>query len=251
VSGAALELRGLTLDYGARRALDGVSARIEPGQLVALLGPNGAGKSTLLRCVSGLATRRAGQVLIDDVPLEEYERAALARRIAVVPGQTLVAFPLRVEELVALGRVPHEHPLLGPRPADRAAVDAAIERVGIEALRGRDVRELSLGERQLAVLAMAVAQAPRLLLLDEPTVHLDLHHQVAVMELLRDLSTRDGVTVLAVLHDVALASHFFPRLLLLDGGRLTADGPPREVLTPERIRMVYGVDPALVALAHA
>ncbi len=254
MSGATLEMRGLTLDYGSRRALDSVSARIGASEMVALLGPNGAGKSSLLRAVSGIGTggsaaRLAGQVLIDDVPREEYDRAALARRVAVVPGQTRVAFPLRVEELVALGRVPHEHPLLGPRAADRAAVDAAIERVGIAELRGRDVRELSLGERQLAVLAMAVAQTPRLLLLDEPTVHLDLRHQVAVMELLRDLATRDGVTVLAVLHDVSLASHFFGRLLLLDHGRLVADGAPAAVLSAERIRDVYQVDPRYVSLA--
>ena len=251
MSGADLELRGLTLDYGARRALDGVSLHVGGAEMVALLGPNGAGKSSLLRCVTGLATRRAGAVLIDGVPLEEYDRAALARRVAVVPGQTHVAFPMRVEELVALGRVPHEHPWLGARAADRAAIAAAIERVGIGELRGRDVRELSLGERQLVVLAMAVAQAPRLLLLDEPTVHLDLRHQVAVMTLLSDLLARDGVTVLAVLHDVSLAAHFFGRLLLLDGGRLVADGRPSDVLTPDRIRSVYGVDPALVSVAPA
>jgi iron complex transport system ATP-binding protein len=121
--------------------------------------------------------------------------------------------------------------------------------VRIGHLRGRDVRELSLGERQLAVLAMAVAQGARLLLLDEPTVHLDLRHQVAVMELLRDLSSRDGVTVLAVMHDVTLASHFFPRLLLLDAGRLVADGPPADVLTGDRIQAVYGVDPGLISVA--
>ena len=154
-----------------------------------------------------------------------------------------------MEELVALGRVPHEHPLLGPRRSDHAAVDAALARVGIDALRGRDVRELSLGERQLAVLAMAVAQEPRLLLLDEPTVHLDLRHQVAVMELLRDLARDHGVTVLAVLHDVNLASHFVPRMLLLDRGRLVADSRPAEVLTSERVRDVYGVDASLFGLA--
>ena len=255
MSGSTFELRGLTLDYGARRALSDVSAHVGNGELVALLGPNGAGKSSLLRAVtgdsSGTPARRQGQVLIDDVPLDEFDRATLARRVAVVPGQTRVAFPLPVEELVALGRVPHEHPLLGPRAVDRAATDAAIERVGIAHLRGRDVRELSLGERQLAVLAMAVAQGPRLLLLDEPTVHLDLRHQVAVMELLRDLSARDGVTVVAVMHDINLAAHFFGRLLLLDAGRLVADGRPSEVLTPERIRTVYGVDPGLVVVPTA
>jgi iron complex transport system ATP-binding protein len=259
MSGAAVELRDLTLTYGTRRAVDGVSARVGAAEIVALLGPNGAGKSTLLRAVSGNDSgsgrgsgaglaQREGQVLIDDVPLDEYEGASLARIVAVVPGQSRVAFPLRVEELVALGRIPHEHPLLGPRAADRLAIDGAIERVGIAALRGRDVRELSLGERQLAVLAMAVAQAPRLLLLDEPTVHLDLRHQVTVMELLRDLATRDGVTVVAVMHDINLAAHFFDRLLLLEQGRLVADGRPSEVLTPERIRTVYGIDPTLVSI---
>ena len=250
MSGATLAVHGLSAAYGARAVLNAVEFELPAGEMAALLGPNGAGKSTLLRCATGALRPSAGTVLIDGVPVDEFERPALARQVAVVPGQTVVAFPLRVEELVALGRVPHEHPLLGPRPADRAAIDGAIERVGINALRDRDVRELSLGERQLAVLAMAIAQAPRLLLLDEPTVHLDLRHQVAVMELLRDLSTRDGVTVLAVLHDVNLASHFFDRLVLLDRGRLVADGPPRAVLSAERIRAVYGVDPALVAVAQ-
>ena len=255
MSGSTLELRGLTIDYGARRALADVSVSIGAGELLALLGPNGAGKSSLLRAVSGAdggaGVHTTGQVLIDDVPREEFERQTLARRIAVVPGQTRVAFALRVEDLVALGRVPHEHPLLGPREVDRHAINAAIQRVGIDQLRGRDVRELSLGERQLCVLAMAVAQSPRLLLLDEPTVHLDLRHQVAVMELLRDLCVREGVTVVAVMHDINLAAHFFDRLLLLDHGRLVADGRPSEVLTPERIRTVYGVDPALVAVPTA
>jgi ABC-type cobalamin/Fe3+-siderophores transport system ATPase subunit len=248
VSGTDLELRGLTVDYGSRRVLDGIDLHVGPGQLVCLLGPNGAGKSTLLRCITGTLRPSAGAVLIDGVPLDEYERAALARRIAVVPGETVVAFPMRVEELVALGRVPHEHPLLGPRAADRVAIDHAIERVGIDHLRGRDVRELSLGERQLVVLAMTIAQEARLLLLDEPTVHLDLRHQVEVMEVLHDLAVGNGVTVLAVLHDIGLASHFFPRLLLLHDGRLAAEGAAADVLIPDNIQNVFGVDPRLVGV---
>jgi iron complex transport system ATP-binding protein len=113
---------------------------------------------------------------------------------------------------------------------------------------GRDARELSLGERQLVLLAMAVAQDADVLVLDEPTVHLDLRHQVEVMELLRDLNARQGTTILAVLHDLALAAHFFPRLVVLDGGRIVGDGPPLEVLAPDRIREVFGVDPSLVRL---
>lgn len=135
-----------------------------------------------------------------------------------------------------------------PRAADRAAVSAAIERVGVGHLLGRDARELSLGERQLVLIAMAVAQAAPVLILDEPTVHLDLRHQVGAMELLVDLNERDGTTVIAVLHDLALASHFFPRLILLDGGQVVADGPPSTVLSEERVREVFGVDPSFVRL---
>jgi iron complex transport system ATP-binding protein len=246
LSDARLELRGVGLSYGRRTALQPVDLRLAAGERVALLGPNGAGKSSLLRAITGVGGERRGTVLLDGVPIEEHGRGQLARRLAVVPGQTVIAFPTRVEELVAMGRIPHEHPLLGPRPTDQAAIAAAIERVGIGHLVGRDVRELSLGERQLVVLAMAVAQGAGVMLLDEPTAHLDLRHQVTVMELLRDLAERDGVTVLAVLHDVNLARHFVPRLLLLAEGRLVADGPPAEVLSAERVRDVYGVDAALV-----
>jgi len=144
--------------------------------------------------------------------------------------------------------LPHEDPFRGPRPADRAAIAAAIERVGVGHLLGRDARELSLGERQLVLIALAVAQAAPVLVLDEPTVHLDLRHQVGAMELLVDLNERDGTTIVAVLHDLALAVHFFPRLVLLDAGRIVADGSPAEVLTPDRIRDVFGVDPSFVRL---
>jgi iron complex transport system ATP-binding protein len=246
VSGLAVGLRGVGLAYGARDVLDDVTADIAPGERVCLVGPNGAGKSSLLRCLTGRAPNRRGAISLGGVPLEEMRRERLAAQVAVVPTETVLPFSMRVVEVVALGRVPHEHPLRGLREADRLAVDAAIERVGIEALRQRDVRELSLGERQLVLLGMAIAQGGGLLILDEPTVHLDLRHQVAVMELLVDLNRRDGVTVLAVLHDLGLAAHFFERVLLLDQGRLIGDGPPAEVLAPERIGALYGVDPRFV-----
>jgi iron complex transport system ATP-binding protein len=246
VSGIAIDLRGVGLSYGRREVLMDVSATIAAGERIALVGPNGAGKSSLLRCITGQASGRRGEIAFDDVQREELSREHLARWLAVVPGEATLPFSMRAEDVVGLGRIPHEHPFLGPREEDRAAVAAAMERVGILGLRGRDVREISLGERQLVLLAMAVAQGGRLLILDEPTVHLDLRHQIGVMELLVDLNQRDGVTVLAVLHDLALAAHFFDRMLLLDGGRLVADAPAAEVLTADRIRDVYGVDPRFV-----
>ena len=188
-------------------------------------------------------------MLLDGVPIADLDRSEIARRLAVVPQQAALPFSMRVEEVVALGRLPHEAPLRGTRPADRAATAAAIDRVGLGHLLGRDARELSLGERQLVLLALAVAQEAPVLLLDEPTVHLDLRHQVEAMELLRDLNERDGTAMVAVLHDLGLAAHFFPRLVLIEHGRVVADGPPAEVLTDERIREVFGVEPALVRLA--
>ena len=241
-----IELRGVTVAYHGRPVVRDVDLVVGAGERVALIGPNGAGKSTILRAMTGLVRPVAGEVRLDGVPIERLERVAIARRLAVVPQQAALPFATRVEEVVALGRLPHEDPIRGARPADRAATAAAIDRVGLGHLLGRDARELSLGERQLVLLALAVAQAAPVLLLDEPTVHLDLRHQVGAMELLADLNERDGTAVVAVLHDLGLASLFFPRLVLIDRGRVVADGSPHEVLSDERIQDVFGVDPAIV-----
>ena len=241
-------LRGIDVAYRDRLVLSGIDLAVGTGERVALIGPNGAGKSTLLRVITGLVAPARGSVHIGGEPLVSLDRAAVARRIAVVPQQVVVPFATRLEELVALGRLPHEDPVRGARPVDRAVVTSAIERVGIGHLVGRDVRELSLGERQLALVALAVAQTAPVLILDEPTVHLDLRHQVAAMDLLVDLNVRDGTTVVAVLHDLGLAAHFFPRLVLLDRGRIVADGAPMEVLSERWIRGVFGVDPSMVRL---
>jgi iron complex transport system ATP-binding protein len=243
---AAIRVDRLTVAYRGRPAVSDASLTIEPGERIALVGPNGAGKSTLLRGIAGLVEPAAGSIELAGAPIATLDRLAIARRLAVVPQLPSLPFATTVEEVVALGRLPHEHPIRGLRPADRAAVAAAIDRVGVGHLLGRDARELSLGERQLVLLAMAVAQAAPVLALDEPTVHLDLRHQVEVMELLVDLNERDGTTVVAVLHDLGLAAHFFPRIAVIDRARIVADGSPRETLTGERIRDVFGVDPALV-----
>jgi len=243
-----IELAGVTVSYRDRAVLSGIDLAIRACERVALIGPNGAGKSTLLRVITGLVVPDEGAVNLGGDPLASLDRASIARRIAVVPQQVIVPFATRVEELVELGRLPHEDPLRGARPADRAAVASAIERVGIGHLLGRDVRELSLGERQMTLVALAVAQAAPVMILDEPTVHLDLRHQVSTMELLVDLNLRDGTTVVAVLHDLSLAAQFFPRLVLLDRGRIVADGEPLEVLSAEHIRDAFGVDPSMVRL---
>jgi iron complex transport system ATP-binding protein len=249
VSGAVLQADAVTVEVRGRAILRDVTLALAAGERVALVGPNGAGKSTLLRAFAGTLKPTAGRVLLDGVAIATLDRSEIARRLAVVPQQTALPFAMKVEEVVGLGRLPHEDPLRGTRPADRAATAAAIERVGVGHLLGRDARELSLGERQLVLLALSVAQGAPLMLLDEPTVHLDLRHQVQAMELLVDLNERDGTALVAVLHDLGLAAHFFPRLVVIDHGRIVADGPPAIVLSDALIRDVFNVEPALVRLA--
>ncbi len=243
-----VELRDVTAGYRSRPVLDRISLAIAPAERVAVLGPNGAGKSSLLRVMSGILKPSRGTALLAGDPIDRLDRGTVARRLAVVPQASMLPFATRVEELVGLGRIPHEDPFRGHRPVDRAAIAAAIDRVGVGHLLGRDARELSLGERQLVLIALAVAQAAPLILLDEPTVHLDIRHQVQVMDLLVDLNERDGTTVVAVVHDLRFAAHFFGRTVVVDRARIVADDVPDRALEPERVREVFGVDPGLVRL---
>jgi len=241
-----LALRGVSAGYGARTVLHDVDLDIAAGEWVAIVGPNGAGKSTLLRLITGLLAPTRGDILVAGRSLARMDREEVARRIAVVPQPSSLPFSASVEAVVALGRLPHEDRLRGLRPADRAAVAGAIERVGLGRLVGRDVRELSLGERQLVLLAVAIAQAAPIVLLDEPTVHLDIRHQFDVMDLLADLNRRDGRTVVTVLHDLHLAARRIPRIVVVADGRVVADGPPDEALNGDRIRDVFAVEPDLL-----
>jgi iron-siderophore transport system ATP-binding protein len=241
-----LALRGVSAGYGARTVLHDVDLDIAAGEWIAIVGPNGAGKSTLLRLITGLLAPTRGEILVDGRSLARMDREEVARQIAVVPQPSSLPFSASVEAVVALGRLPHEDRLRGLRPVDRAAVAGAIERVGLGRLVGRDVRELSLGERQLVLLAVAIAQAAPIVLLDEPTVHLDIRHQFDVMDLLADLNRRDGRTVVTVLHDLHLAARRIPRIVVVADGRVVADGPPGEALNGDRIRDVFAVEPDLL-----
>jgi iron complex transport system ATP-binding protein len=228
-------------DRGPLVVLNDVDLRLEAGELVALLGANGSGKTTLLRLLSGALLPDAGAVEVAGRPIGEWPRTALARRVAVLPQHLELPDGFRVAELVAMGRAPHATRLFASTAEDEEAVDRALRDADARDLADRYPHQLSGGERQRVLVAMALAQEPELLLLDEPTLHLDLAHQVALLAQLRRLHAQRNLTVLAVLHDLNLAAAFAPRIVLLDGGRLVADGPPDEVLTPTRIRAVFGV----------
>jgi ABC-type cobalamin/Fe3+-siderophores transport system ATPase subunit len=248
---AILAADGVTVAYGDKRIVDDVDLVVGAGERLALVGPNGAGKSTLLRVLTGVLEPRHGSVELAGEPIRRIEYKTVARTIAVVPELMQVPFAMPVHEVVALGRLPHDPPLSGLREADRDAIESAMERVGVAHLRDRDARGLSMGERQLVFVALALAQAAPILVLDEPTAHLDIRHQVEVMQLLADLNERDGRTIVAVLHDLALAANFFPRVAVMNAGRIVADGPPADTLDAGHIRAVFGVDPALVRLPIA
>jgi iron complex transport system ATP-binding protein len=234
-----LALEDVRVALGGREVVRGVSARLEGGTLVGVLGPNGAGKSTLVRALLGL-TPCEGRVTIDGASIADLPRAAVARRIAYLPQGQALHWPLSVERLVALGRLPHLAPLSRPREADRLAIERAMALAEIEPLARRTATELSGGERARVLLARALAVEAPVLVADEPLASLDPEHQLHGMELLQT-QARGGGLVLAVLHDLALAARFCHRVLVLHEGRLVADGAPAEVLTPELLAAVYRV----------
>ena len=227
--------------YGPRRVLRDVSLSLAAGELAALVGPNGAGKSTLVAVASGVRPLARGEVRLDGVPLGRWSRLEVARRVAVVPQGAELPPGFRVEEVVALGRTPHAGFLRAFGEADRAAVESAMRDADVWRLRDRPVEALSGGERQRVVLARAFAQAPALLLLDEPTSHLDLRYQVEALRSARTAAGR-GVAVLVVMHDLNLAARAADRIVLLHAGRVVADGTPAQVFDEARLRAVYGAD---------
>ncbi|NBB70613.1 MAG: heme ABC transporter ATP-binding protein [Alphaproteobacteria bacterium] len=244
-----LEARNVTVAVGRQRLLDRVSVTLAPGELVVVLGPNGAGKSTLLGCLAGARTPIAGRVTLDGRPLARLEPRELARRRAVLAQNTVVTLPVHAEEVVALGRVPHAD----AATATRRVVAAALDTADASAFIARSVATLSGGEQQRVHLARALAQiwpddgtAARYLLLDEPTASLDLAHQAQVMATARALADA-GHGVLAILHDLNLAAAVADRLVLLDGGRLAAAGPPAAVLVEDTIARVFGLAADVVA----
>lgn len=236
-----ISAEALVAGYGAHAVLRGVDLAVDAGERVALLGPNGAGKTTLLRALAGILRPRAGAVLLDGTSLSALTAPERARRVAYVPQTFGTPFAFTAREVVSLGRTPYVAFFGGLRAADRAAVDRALGATECVAIASRPFAELSGGERQRVVLAMALAQEADVLLLDEPTTHLDLAHQLRLLDLVAQLVSARGLAVLAALHDVALAAARFDRLVVLDEGRLFADGPARSVLTPALLREVFDV----------
>jgi iron complex transport system ATP-binding protein len=235
----SIVIEDLRFSYDSRPLLAGVDLTVEPGEFVALVGVNGCGKSTLLRLVAGLLKPSAGRVLLDGADLRSLSRRQVAQRLAVL-HQSLPPVPaLTVRQLVRPGRYPHRGPLGLLRESD--SMEQALELAGVAHLADRVLDTLSGGERQRVRLALAVAQDTGVLLLDEPTAHLDLRHQLEVLELVRTLRATRGLTIVTVLHELDHAARFAERIVALHEGRVRADGKPKDVITPELLADVFGV----------
>ena len=237
----AVAVEAVTFGYGAEPVVRDVSFAVACGEFVGIIGPNGSGKSTLLKLMSGYLRPWQGRVAIEGEAAERMSRAALGRLIAVVPQDTAVTLPFTVMEMVLLGRTPHGPGFGFEDERDLAAARRAMERTDTLQLAGRRVTELSGGERQRVILARALAQEPRILLLDEPAAFLDIRHEVEMYDLLHDLQ-RAGMTVVSVLHDLNIAALYCDRLVLLAGGQVVGVGTPAEVITYPTLTAVYGTE---------
>ncbi len=246
---SALGLSGVHAALGGRAVLRGVDLALEAGEVLVLAGPNGAGKTTLLRVATGVLAPDAGEVTLLGRPLGGWGRRERARAVALVPQETHVPFPFSVGEVVLMGRTPHAARLGFESREDLRAAAAALERLGIAELADRSILEVSGGERQLAMVARALAQDARVLLLDEPTAHLDVHRRLALEALVRELAG-EGRSVLLVSHDLALSARGADRIALLSGGRVLAAGPPAEVLQPGPLRETFGVEVEVLRTAE-
>ena len=235
-----IRVDNLSFAYDGDPVLRDISLEVKSGEMMALVGPNGSGKTTLLKNISGVLGQRAEHqcIQVGSRKLADLPTRDVARIMAVVESEVQTYFDFTVREIVELGRIPYLNRLQALRPGDAEEVERAMEITDTRSLAERPLRQLSSGERQRVWLAMALAQEPRILLLDEPTAHLDLNYQVEILDLVRSLAGR-GLCVLFSVHDLNLAALYADRVALLDGGRLVTVGPPGEALTAERIERIF------------
>lgn len=238
-----LEAQNLVAGYGTTPIIHGINLALQQGEWLSLVGANGSGKSTLLKLLSRILSPHKGTVLLDGKAIHNQPAQAVAQKLAILPQQQAVPTGLTVRQLVSLGRSPHQPWWQWELDTqDRTKVEEAIAETGIESLSDRPVEHLSGGERQRAFLALALAQAPQVLLLDEPTTYLDIHYQLQLLELLKHLNQKRGLSIVTVLHEVNLAARYSDRIAMLKQGNLWAIGTPAAVLTPENLAQVFGVE---------
>lgn len=247
----ALEIDNLKFGYKKDIVLNGLTFNIEKGSFVSIIGPNGSGKSTLLKLLSQLYSPDYGNVLIYGEDIKNFKKKELARKIALVPQDTIIDFEFTVEDIVFMGRHPYKGRFQKDDENDHNIVRRAMEMTNTLYLKNRIITEISGGERQRVIIAKALAQDPSIILLDEPTSHLDINHQVEILNLLKRLNEEKGTTIIIVVHDVNLASRYSDEIILLNEGKILGMGSPEEVITNENIEFAYDLKVAIDRNKHS
>ena len=237
-----LEVRNLDYDYNKKPVLDGIDFELMEGEILGILGPNGCGKTTLLGNMNRNLSPKGGCVMLDGTDLEELTKKEIARGIAVVPQTNQVGFSFTAREIVAMGRMPFQDAFQGNSYEDIRIIDDAMKKTGILDMADRFVNTMSGGERQKVIIARAMAQAPRILLMDEPTLHLDISAQFDVLDLIYKLSKEENLTVVIVSHDLPMVARYCDRIMLIHDHRIHDIGKTEDVLTSENMRTVFGID---------
>ncbi|CAN5159066.1 ABC transporter ATP-binding protein [soil metagenome] len=241
-----LRAEGIRLSYGGRTVVHDLDVAVPPGRTTVIVGPNACGKSTLLKGLARLLRPDAGRVLLDGRDLRTIPTKQLARSVGLLPQHPVAPDGITVADLVGRGRYPHQGMFSRWSAEDDAAVTRALEQTSVLELGSRRIEELSGGQRQRVWIAMALAQEPDILLLDEPTTFLDLSHQVEVLDVLHDLNRARGTTVVMVLHDLNLAGRYADHVVVMSGGAIVREGAPRDVITPDTVRSAFGMESLVV-----
>jgi len=240
-----LAVKDLSFKYKERPVLEDVDLEIRKGEVIGILGPNGCGKTTLLKLLNRNLHPQEGKVLLEGTDLEGMSKRRIARHIAVVPQSNEIRFAFTVRDIVSMGRMPFLDRFQGESAEDIRIVDEAMERTNIKEFADRAINTMSGGERQRVIIARALAQRPEVILLDEPTLHLDINHQFEVLDLVHELSRKEGLTVVIVSHDLPMVVKYCDRMVLIHDHRVHAVGPPEEVLTRENMRTVFNIEAVL------
>lgn len=240
-----LEIRDLKYSYNKYPVLDGIELDVREGEILGILGPNGCGKTTLLKNLNKNLSPMGGCIMLDGTDLDTLAKRDIAKTVAVVPQTNEIRFSFTAREIVSMGRMPFQRTMEGESREDARIVDEAIAKVGLTHLAGRHINTMSGGERQRVMIARALAQTPRILLMDEPTLHLDINTQLEALDLIYELSKKSGLTVVIVSHDLPMVAKYCDRIAMIHDHKVMCCGTPEEVLTPENMRIVFSIDAEL------
>lgn len=241
-----LEIKNLNIDYNGIKAIDDLSIDFKKGGFYTILGPNGAGKSTLLKAISKNIENMKGSIFIDNINIKDLKIKNLAKKISMVPQETSIDFDLLGEEIVLMGRIPHLKRLEKEGRQDFSIVKEAMTKTNTLHLRNRSVTKMSGGEKQRVVVARALAQEAGIMLLDEPVSQLDLHNQIEIMNIIRELVDREGLTAICVLHDINLAVNYSDEILIMNDGKLVSKGKPADIIRQDIIEDTYGINVKII-----